>query len=293
MKLSKSLSGLRSVNPVVLFVNHFPWCPVSVRTGGSSTSLTAPRDFYFQGKGGTIDEEIKWAKAMVNKAFDNDIVGGDTLKTFKRIKKMLRKNANRRTRILSLDEYDRLIEHLPAYLKPIIATGFYTGMRRSEILSLTWEKVDLKARVIHLEATDTKDQEARDIPICDELYAVLRLIPRNIHDSHVFLYAGRSIKSIRKGLLSACEKADIVYGRFEKNGFIFHDLRHTFNTNMRKAGVPESVIMEITGHSTRDMFDRYNKIDGKGTRKAVDQLQTYLKLQSVDRNVDQKAMEGM
>jgi len=39
---------------------------------------------------------------------------------------------------------------------------------------------------------------------------------------------------------------------------------------MRKAGVPESVIMEFTGHSTREMFDRYNTVDLEDTRKAVD-----------------------
>ena len=38
-------------------------------------------------------------------------------------------------------------------------------------------------------------------------------------------------------------------------------MRHAFVTNMRKAGVSETVIMKITGHSTREMFDRYNKID--------------------------------
>jgi hypothetical protein len=44
---------------------------------------------------------------------------------------------------------------------------------------------------------------------------------------------------------------------------------------MRKAGVAESVIMEITGHSTRQMFDRYNTVDMEDARKAVDQLQGY------------------
>ena len=46
---------------------------------------------------------------------------------------------------------------------------------------------------------------------------------------------------------------------------------------MRKAGVPESVIMEITAHSTRDMFDRYNSIDADDTRQAVEQLGGYLR----------------
>ena len=53
---------------------------------------------------------------------------------------------------------------------------------------------------------------------------------------------------------------------------------------MRKAGVPESVIMAITGHSTREMFDRYNTVDMADTRKAVDQLEVFF--QSVDQNVD-------
>ena len=56
----------------------------------------------------------------------------------------------------------------------------------------------------------------------------------------------------------------------------FHDLRHTFNTNMRKAGVPESVIMQVTGHATREMFDRYNTIDPEDTRLAINKFENFL-----------------
>ena len=42
---------------------------------------------------------------------------------------------------------------------------------------------------------------------------------------------------IRGALKKACKGAGITYGPFAKDGFVFHDLRHTFNTNMRKAGV--------------------------------------------------------
>lgn len=50
---------------------------------------------------------------------------------------------------------------------------------------------------------------------------------------------------------------------------------------MRKSGVPESVIMKITGHSTSEMFLRYDTVDEGDTRKADDQMEGFLK------NVDQ------
>jgi integrase len=83
------------------------------------------------------------------------------------------------------------------------------------------------------------------------------------------------MKDIRASLRRVCKIAGILYGRKEKGGFVFHDLRHTFNTNMRKAGVQESVIMEIAGHSTREIFDRYNTIDEDDAHNAIDQLEGY------------------
>jgi integrase len=164
-------------------------------------------------------------------------------------------------------------------------------MHLGEILDLTWDKVDLKSRFILLEIEDTEDKEARDIPSGDEFYIVFKGIPRNIHDNHVFLNRGNPMKDIKTALERACGDVGIVYGRFKKDGFIFHDLRHTFNTNMRKAGVPESVIMVITGHSTREMFDRYNTIDEEDTRQAIDQLHGYLR--DVDQSVDQSENDNI
>jgi len=85
------------------------------------------------------------------------------------------------------------------------------------------------------------------------------------------------VNDVRGGLRAACKKAGIEYGRFKEAGLTFHDLRHCFVTNIRKAGVAESVIMSITGHSTRQMFDRYNEVDLKDTRKAVVTLENFLK----------------
>ncbi len=236
----------------------------------------------------TVDQEIAAAKVMVNRAFDNDKISGDAIRAFKKVKKLLKRNSNARDKILSPEEFQRLMDNAPRHTKQILVTAFYTGMRRGEILKLTWDKVDLHDKVIKLEAADTKDKEARAIPISDELLRVLKAIPRPIHDLDkklVFAYRrmnrrGKSeadpLTDIRSGLEDACEKAGIPYGRFVKGGFIFHDLRHTFNTHMRKAGVAESVIMEITGHSTREMFDRYNTVDADDKAEAIRKFQGFV-----------------
>lgn len=238
-----------------------------------------------------IDHEISAARTMIHKAFDNDLVGGNTLKNFNKVKKLLKRNANARDKILSFKQYDKLITNAPTHIKPIIATGFYTGMRRGEILNLTWDKINLKNRMINLDAADTKDNEPRKIPISDPLYKILSAIPKAIHDDHVFLYKGKPLKEIRRSLKTACKASEITHGRFEKDGFIFHDLRHSFNTYMRKAGVAQSVIMKITGHSTNAMFNRYNTVDDEDASRAMNQMQEFFA--SVDQNVDQSNKKGV
>jgi integrase len=112
-----------------------------------------------------IDQIVGAARAMINKAFEDDMLSGDCLRPFKKIKKLLKKNANARDMIFTQEQYDLLIDHLPATLIPIVATAYWTGMRKGEILSLTWNKVFMKDREIRLEIEDTKDDEKRVIPI--------------------------------------------------------------------------------------------------------------------------------
>lgn len=238
----------------------------------------------------TVDHEVGKTKTMIVKAFDNGLVSGETLRTFKKVKKVLKKGSDVRDRILTQDEFDRISKYSAKHIRDILSMAYYTGMRKSEILNLTWNKVDLQEGFINLEAEDTKDREKRSIPICGELYRILKGMPKHIHDPHVFMFRGEPVTDIRTGLRKACKKAGILYGRDVKGGFVLHDCRHTFNTNMRRAGVPESVIMAITGHSTREMFDRYNVIDKKDTRDGVNRLEVFF--QNVTQNVNQTKKEA-
>ena len=88
-----------------------------------------------------------------------------------------------------------------------------------------------------------------------------------------------------KGILAL---VGIDYGRLTRGGFTLHDLRHTFTTRASRAGVPEKVIMAITGHNSRSTFDRYRKVDDADLRDAVNQLDVFSEMISQKINHDLK-----
>jgi integrase len=70
---------------------------------------------------------------------------------------------NVRTGLFEYHEFIALRNALPYYLQPVVTMAHYTGMRKEEILSLTWDQVDLREQKIILEAMNTKNNEPRII----------------------------------------------------------------------------------------------------------------------------------
>ncbi len=238
----------------------------------------------------TIDLEITEAKAVINKAFENDLVDGRVLKTFKRIKARLKAGANARERTLTIAEYLGLIENAPAHQKALLAVAFHTGMRRGELLALRWVWIDRTKGFIRLPAEVTKEGKTKAIPIKYHVRAALESLPRALHHDFVFTYRGEPReRDIRGGLKKACKGAGIVYGQKEEGGFRFHDLRATFDTNMDRAGVSESVRKTIVGHTLKGMDRHYIRPTEEDLTGAIEKYTAWFDAQSanVDQNVDQ------
>ena len=94
-------------------------------------------------------------------------------------------------RVLTKEEDDGLLGHSPKHIQNILIMGYWAGMRKGEILKLTWDKVDMAAKVIRLEASDTKERKAKTVPIGEEVSKLQSRIPRALHTPYVFLYFGK------------------------------------------------------------------------------------------------------
>ena len=128
---------------------------------------------------------------------------------------------------------------------------------------IEWSQVDLERKLIWIEDDQTKDKEAREIPLPQRLVLMLETIEPK--QGRVF-----DTTNIRKEWTTACAAAGMgriiaVEGRpYDPRceGLTLHGFRRSTIRNLvTLAGVHEKVAMEITGHKTRCVFDRYHIVD--------------------------------
>lgn len=174
------------------------------------------------------------------------------------------------------EDYLKLRDALIGHLKPLLIAGYYTGMRRGELLTLKWDQVDFNTMKITLDPGTTKNFEGRVVFLYGELQEMLveQYKIRNAKFPDIpyvfFNYrTGEALgKDFRIGWDNACRRAGL-------GKRIFHDLRRSAVRNMIRSGVPETVAMKISGHKTRSIFDRYNITSENDLRLACERLANF------------------
>jgi len=173
-------------------------------------------------------------------------------------------------------DFWKIYVHLYDYLKPVIVVGYLTGMRRGEMLDLTWDRVNLREGYIDLTQTDTKTEEPRriyfsSIKILKDIFVEAAEKCHNGQDLVFTKEDGNPVPKyyIQRLFKQACAKVGV-------GPYRLHDLRHTFNTNMLKAGVDQTITMKLTGHKTNAMFLRYSHIDNEMGELAMGKLNSFL-----------------
>jgi integrase len=210
-----------------------------------------------------INRELQILKRIFSLAIESGRIAG------KPAFKMLRE-APARAGFFEPAHYEGVLAHLPAEIQPVITFAYITGWRMAaEILPLEWRQVDFDAGEVRLDAGTTKNREGRVFPFTAELRKMLkaqhaehlRLKKAGQIEPWVFfrmVAKGRGgtqepkpIHSLNKAWQAACRAAGCP-------GRIPHDLRRTAVRNLVRASISERVAMQMTGHKTRSVFERYN-----------------------------------
>jgi len=182
-------------------------------------------------------------------------------------------------------EYEQFLavrRHLPVALQGVATVAYITGWRvDSEVLIQQWARhVDFAGNELRLDADEAKSDEPRTFPMTAELRAVyeqqdaarqalkdrgqicpwvfFRMVAKGRrglsakHAAHVAIVpTPQPIKRFDKAWDTACTAAGCP-------GMLRHDFRRTAIRNMVRRGIPERVAMQLCGHKTRSVFDRYN-----------------------------------
>jgi integrase len=177
---------------------------------------------------------------------------------------------NVRQGFLEPDQYERLLAELPDRLKALFVCAYHVGTRKGELRKTRWEQVDLEAHTIRLRAAQTKGKTARSLPIYGDmerwlLYQQESCVP---DCPWVFHYRGGLVGAHLDGWHVACERAGVP-------NLLFHDLRRSAVRNMKRAGIEDKIAMQISGHKTRSIFDRYDIVSEDDLEGAADKLTNY------------------
>tara|TARA_Y100000780_G_scaffold191058_1_gene178919 strand:- start:11845 stop:12960 length:1116 start_codon:yes stop_codon:yes gene_type:complete len=182
-----------------------------------------------------------------------------------------------RIRFLDDDERTALLSSCKAspnpQLYPIVIFALSTGARKSEILKLTDNDLDLERNIAILR--DTKNGETRTAPITDYLRQILDeqlkwrsmfMEDRDVSTEYIFpRLDGQKPIDIRKAWENARRASGVT-------DFRFHDLRHSAASYLAMNGASQLEIAEVLGHKTLQMVKRYSHLSEDHTRSVVEKM---------------------
>ncbi|MBO9745963.1 site-specific integrase [Xanthomonas phaseoli pv. dieffenbachiae] len=188
-------------------------------------------------------------------------------------------------------ELERIIAASGSGVLPaVLRLALETAMRRSEIVGLRWEHIDLAKRVAHL--PDTKNGSSRDVPLSSRAVAVLEsMLPKDSgeperhdedededeDDDRVFKVTSdaitrafvRAVARARKRYVRECEEQGVKPQKRFLTDLRFHDLRHEATSRLA-AIFPMHELTKITGHKDPRMLMRYYHPRAEDLAKRLD-----------------------
>jgi integrase len=216
---------------------------------------------------GTINRELAALSHLFSKAVEWKWVDHKPA-TIKR----LQEDSGRIT-YLTTEQIERLIQAAIGdqfeQLYPFIVIGLETSMRRSEILSIKLEDIDLDRLVIYIPKAKAG---AREQPITSHLAEFLDPYIEAAEKDQVWLFPSGKSKSGHTVNIEKPWKRVVLAAGLDPTQVVRHTLRHTAITHLVQAGVDLPTVKRISGHKTLAMVEKYSHQNGDHIRAAMNKL---------------------
>ena len=214
-------------------------------------------------------------------------------------------HAKIRTRRHSFNQWriERNLDPLPEitttfvdHIKPITLLALNTGLRLGEIFNLKWSSINWVSNFLTVEGGGSKSGQTRHVPLTDEAHQILKeWRKQNTKSLLVFPspVTGKRLDNINSAWVSIRKDADLYHPKDADINFRFHDLRHTFASNLVMQGVDLNVVRELLGHESMDMTLRYAHLAPQSKAKAIEVLNQRMKGKQIDSDTAQPANPQM
>lgn len=200
----------------------------------------------------TVNHALTLGKSAFNLAKKRKLIQANPFDDVK----MLVMN-NERDRVISDDDFNRILDRLDQQSQLCAIIAVETGMRRGEIQSLTRAQFDFDARTIRLHKTKTN--EGRIVPLTRDLNVLLKEWCCQPNGRLFTMQASKM--SMRFSQAARALGIEDVH---------FHDLRATWATRRLREGVSTLVVKRVLGHRSYRMVDRYARLVADDLHAALD-----------------------
>ena len=156
----------------------------------------------------TVNREVATLGRMLS-------LGVDAGKLSRKPRFQMLAESNVRQGFLEHGDFLKLLSNLPEYLRPLVEFLYLSGWRKGEAVKLEWRDVDLNGKTVRLRIENSKNKEARILPLTGRLLGIIeeRKSERRLNCTHVFHLKGRPIKEFRKTWRKACVAAGLAGSR--------------------------------------------------------------------------------
>jgi len=174
-------------------------------------------------------------------------------------------------------------KHYPGFY-PLLFTAIFTGMRRGELLGLTWDKINWVTKQIRVDKSLYKDQfvtpktinSIRRINMSNDLVKVLKEWRLKCPPGKLNLVFPNSEGGIQDGDNMSKRRFLPVLRRSGVSQIRFHDLRHTYASLLLAENVPGKYIQMQLGHSSIQVtMDRYSHLMPEVHTQGVEALNDF------------------